>query len=238
MTRCRISVSKRRAKACSGSVTSLRPPPNKRLQLTAACLGGVQRSGRRPPVWWLTRGRPPVDTWLQHGRPQLSRDPLDGQKRTPLCVAAFAGSTIRSRRWNRPLGDRTHTCRSRPITASANAKANKDLCRIDDPAGGPARHFVRAVLPVSVEHRQVPIRWGLWAEVSEEAFRRILELWSQTPSKHLSLRLRPPSPTTFRRIPKRWVSPVGSISPDPPLALRLRFPNISSIRSHPNIARG
>src|SRR4029450_5881419 len=39
-------------------------------------------------------------------------------------------------------------------------------------------HFVRAVLPVNVEHRDIPIRWGLWAEVSPQAFRRILELWS------------------------------------------------------------
>ena len=60
----------------------------------------------------------------------------------------------------------------------ANAKANEDLCRIDDPAGGVPRQFVRAVLPVNVEDRNVPIRWGLWVEVSEDAFRRILELWS------------------------------------------------------------
>jgi hypothetical protein len=54
------------------------------------------------------------------------------------------------------------------------ARANDDFCRIDGP---PERWFVRAVLPVRVAGREVPLRWGLWAEVSEAAFARIVERW-------------------------------------------------------------
>lgn len=56
------------------------------------------------------------------------------------------------------------------------AKADDDLCEITLPEE-PPRYFVRGVLPVAV--RDVPngIGWGLWAEVAEPAFERILELW-------------------------------------------------------------
>lgn len=64
------------------------------------------------------------------------------------------------------------------------AKASNDLCRIDDPgSAGPSRHFVRAVLPVRVEDREVPFRWGLWVEVSGDAFREVVARWSD-PEQH------------------------------------------------------
>lgn len=59
----------------------------------------------------------------------------------------------------------------------AHAKADDDLCRITLP-DEPSRSFVRGVLPVAVGDLPDGIWWGLWAEVSESAFRRILELWS------------------------------------------------------------
>ena len=58
-----------------------------------------------------------------------------------------------------------------------HAKADDDLCRITLP-DQPGRYFVRGVLPVAVRDRPDGIWWGLWAEVSESSFRRILELWS------------------------------------------------------------
>lgn len=58
-----------------------------------------------------------------------------------------------------------------------HADADDDLCRITLP-GEPARYFVRGVLPVAVRHLPGGIWWGLWAEVPESEFRRILELWS------------------------------------------------------------
>jgi len=48
-----MSVSKRRAKVCSGSFTSLRPPPNNRLKLAA-------------------RGRPEAEWEAEHARRSLA----------------------------------------------------------------------------------------------------------------------------------------------------------------------
>ncbi len=70
-------------------------------------------------------------------------------------------------------------------------KANSDLCRIDLPAGD-ARHFVRAVLPVSVSGYEHRTAWGIWVEVSEFSFNRVLELWSDS-DQHLE----PPMPATI-----------------------------------------
>lgn len=59
----------------------------------------------------------------------------------------------------------------------AHAKANDDLCSIELP-GEAARYFVRGTLPVPVEGHAEGVWWGLWAEISEAAFQRTLELWS------------------------------------------------------------
>ena len=58
------------------------------------------------------------------------------------------------------------------------AKADDDLCRITLPEAEP-RYFVRGTLPVEVAGHPDGVWWGLWAEVSESAFSRILELWSE-----------------------------------------------------------
>ena len=57
------------------------------------------------------------------------------------------------------------------------AKADDDLCRITLPHSE-ARYFVRGTLPVEVAGHPDGVWWGLWAEISEAAFARILELWS------------------------------------------------------------
>lgn len=48
-----------------------------------------------------------------------------------------------------------------------------DLCVITS-----GRCFVRAVLPIPVEARDEPYNIGIWVEVERQAFRRILDLWS------------------------------------------------------------
>lgn len=58
-----------------------------------------------------------------------------------------------------------------------HAKADDDLCRIDLP-DAPARTFVRCVLPVDVTGIPDGIHWGLWAEVDEPSFARVLEVWN------------------------------------------------------------
>jgi len=73
----------------------------------------------------------------------------------------------------------------------AHARADDDLCRIDLPNASP-RLFVRCVLPVAVSDRDTGashgpgpyggpgIAWGLWAEVDEADFARVLERWNDT----------------------------------------------------------
>jgi hypothetical protein len=55
---------------------------------------------------------------------------------------------------------------------SGTVKQNKDLASIDHD-----RFFVRALLPLPVQGRDEPYNLGVWAEVAEEAFFRILDLW-------------------------------------------------------------
>jgi len=55
----------------------------------------------------------------------------------------------------------------------ARTKADDDLCMIDR-----TRFFVRCVLPIPVSDGGKDYCWGVWAEVTEASFRRILELWS------------------------------------------------------------
>lgn len=59
----------------------------------------------------------------------------------------------------------------------AHAHADDDLCRIDLPTE-PARMFVRCVLPVNVQGLAAGISWGLWGEIEDVAFARILERWN------------------------------------------------------------
>jgi hypothetical protein len=53
-------------------------------------------------------------------------------------------------------------------------KQTKDLASIGD-----ERFFVRALLPLPVHGREVPYNLGVWAEVTEEAFFRVLDLWDE-----------------------------------------------------------
>ncbi len=64
-----------------------------------------------------------------------------------------------------------------PRSQDEHAKANDDLCRITLPDTA-ERYFVRGTLPVDVVGQPDGISWGLWAQVPEAAFERILELWS------------------------------------------------------------
>jgi len=50
---------------------------------------------------------------------------------------------------------------------------NSNLCTI-----GEGRYFVRAVLPLPVEGRELPYNIGLWVEVDHSAFDKVRELWS------------------------------------------------------------
>lgn len=49
---------------------------------------------------------------------------------------------------------------------------NNDLCVIEG-----KRFFIRALLPLPVESRDIPYCIGLWVEVTQETFERVYELW-------------------------------------------------------------
>jgi hypothetical protein len=55
----------------------------------------------------------------------------------------------------------------------ARTKVDDDLCMIDE-----TRFFVRTILPIPVTDGGKDYCWGVWAEVEEPGFRRVLELWS------------------------------------------------------------
>ena len=94
-----------------------------------------------------------------------------------------------------------------------HAKADDDLCRINLP-GEPARFFVRGCLPVNVRDRAEDLWWGLWAEISHAAFRRVLELWSAEDSSN-----EPPIAGTLANTIAGYPETVGL-----PLLIRLTGP--------------
>jgi hypothetical protein len=57
---------------------------------------------------------------------------------------------------------------------SRRVRENPDLCVIDG-----ERFFVRAILPLPVESRDLAYAIGLWVEVSRDSFGRIYDLWDE-----------------------------------------------------------
>jgi hypothetical protein len=57
-------------------------------------------------------------------------------------------------------------------TRTKRAVCSVDLCAVDG-----ARYFVRGVLYLPVRGRDEPFGWGVWAEISREAFNRCVERW-------------------------------------------------------------
>lgn len=52
-----------------------------------------------------------------------------------------------------------------------------DLCSWTDDDG--ARHyFIRGLLPVPVPELEDELRYGVWSSLSEQSFKRVLELWN------------------------------------------------------------
>lgn len=51
-------------------------------------------------------------------------------------------------------------------------KENNDLCVVDG-----KRFFIRGLMPLPVDSRELPYCIGMWVEVSETAFARVYSLW-------------------------------------------------------------
>jgi hypothetical protein len=52
-----------------------------------------------------------------------------------------------------------------------------DHCAIRDLADTQRRYFLRVLLPVPIHGQETPCHWGIWVEVSHEAYQRALALW-------------------------------------------------------------
>ncbi len=96
-----------------------------------------------------------------------------------------------------------------------HAKADDDLCQIDDPTSGGTRWFVRAVLPVAVTESDEATHWGLWTEVAREVFERVVELWSDPNQIN-----EPPLPARLANHIPTYPETIGL-----PCALQLTGPN-------------
>ena len=59
-----------------------------------------------------------------------------------------------------------------PEYRSEKCKESDDLCHINS-----KEYFVRCVLPLTVETRERPYRLGVWAQISEDDFRTVVETW-------------------------------------------------------------
>jgi hypothetical protein len=56
----------------------------------------------------------------------------------------------------------------------ARARTHSDLCSLDD-----GRYFIRGVVYIPVQQLGTKFGWGVWAEVSEDAFLRYRELYDK-----------------------------------------------------------
>jgi hypothetical protein len=94
------------------------------------------------------------------------------------------------------------------VTLSADVRASRvteddDLCRIAPAAAESYRYFVRCVLPVQLLDIGRSFNWGLWAEVEQPAFRRVVDLWqdpqqaAEPPMKAILASQVPCSPDTM-----------------------------------------
>jgi hypothetical protein len=89
-----------------------------------------------------------------------------------------------------------------------------DLCRINGGGEAPDRYFVRCTLRVPLTDAGGSFNWGVWAEVDEPVFNRVLELWTD------------PDQASEPAMPARLANPVPC-SPDTmglPVELKLTSP--------------
>ena len=84
-----------------------------------------------------------------------------------------------------------------------HAKADDDLCRIALPDRAP-QYYVRGVLPVVVKGRVDGLWWGLWAEVTEATFRRIINVWTDPDQEK-----EPPFPGELANVIPSYVNTLG-----------------------------
>ena len=64
-----------------------------------------------------------------------------------------------------------------PDERAIRATVGSDECRLSGDRTDDHRYFLRVLLPMPVRGEDDACAWGVWAEVSEEAFTRTRQLW-------------------------------------------------------------
>ena len=64
-----------------------------------------------------------------------------------------------------------------PEERDVRAMVGSDECRLEEHPSGDPRYFLRVLLPMPVRGEEDLCAWGVWAEVSEDAFTRTRQLW-------------------------------------------------------------
>jgi hypothetical protein len=64
-----------------------------------------------------------------------------------------------------------------PEERDTRATVGSDECRVHDGPATDPRYFLRVLLPMPVRGEHDACAWGVWAEVTEDAFVRTRELW-------------------------------------------------------------
>jgi hypothetical protein len=66
-----------------------------------------------------------------------------------------------------------------PEERDSRTHAGDDWCRLRDASGQNQQWFLRVTLPFEVRGEGRLLNWGVWVEVSETVYARVMELWEE-----------------------------------------------------------
>jgi hypothetical protein len=59
-------------------------------------------------------------------------------------------------------------------------RCGDDWCRLRDRAGNQEQFYLRVTLPVEVLGERRQLHWGVWVEVTQSVYERVMDLWDDT----------------------------------------------------------
>ena len=83
-------------------------------------------------------------------------------------------------------------------------RCGDDWCRLREPDGNRERFFLRVTLPVEVLGESRQLHWGVWVEVTELVYQRVMDLWDDTAQA-----AEPPLPGTLANQLPNYPSTLG-----------------------------
>jgi hypothetical protein len=66
-----------------------------------------------------------------------------------------------------------------PEERDSRTRAGDDWCRLRDASGQNHQWFLRVTLPFEVRGEGRLLNWGVWVEVSETVYARVMQLWEK-----------------------------------------------------------